>query len=381
MRQASAYRIPLFKVHMPTSVGPRLLDTLYSGTVTEGPKSLDFERKFGVWIGNDRTAVVNSGTSALTIALRLAGVGPSTEVVSTPLTCVATNSAVLSLGATIKWADIDVRNGCIDPDSVAEAVSDRTRAILFVDWAGCPANLDALNTIAASCGASTVEDAAHSLGASYRGERIGRHCDFVCFSFQAIKPLTTIDGGAVACRDQAAVERAKRLRWYGLDRSAPKTPTHWAGDLTESGYKMHLNDVLATIGLEQLDHLDSTIECHKRNAQFLIQRLREQEHVTAPLPSEGSDPSFWVLSLRFDSPERRTSVSDALERAGVQSSILHQRNDLYAVFESQRVHLPNLDYLAERILCVPCGWWLSDDALDDIATTIERALSDPTAVL
>lgn len=263
------------------------------------------------------------------------------------------------------------RGGCVRPHT-----SDPLRRL-----GGLPANLDALNTIAASCGASTVEDAAHSLGASYRGERIGRHCDFVCFSFQAIKPLTTIDGGAVACRDQAAVERAKRLRWYGLDRSAPKTPTHWAGDLTESGYKMHLNDVLATIGLEQLDHLDSTIECHKRNAQFLIQRLREQEHVTAPLPSEGSDPSFWVLSLRFDSPERRTSVSNTLERAGVQSSILHQRNDLYAVFESQRVHLPNLDYLAERILCVPCGWWLSDDALDDIATTIERALSDPTAVL
>ena len=377
MRRASDYRIPLFKVHMPTSVGPTLLETLFSGNVTEGPKSMDFESKFGAWIGNERTAVVNSGTSALTIALRLAGVGADTEVVSSPLTCVATNAAALSLGARIRWADIDVTNGCIDPESVARTVSQHTRAILFVDWAGCPADLDALNTIAAACGAYTVEDAAHSLGAGYRGERVGNHCDFVCFSFQAIKPMTTIDGGAVACRDPAAVERARRLRWYGLDRGAHKTPTRWEGDLIESGYKMHLNDVSATIGLEQLAHIDGVIERHKRNAQILIQRLRGQDHVIVPRPSVGSDPSYWVVSLRFDSPKRRSAVSEALERAGIQSSILHQRNDVYEAFQSSRAHLPNLDHLSDRILCVPCGWWLSDNDLDDIAVTIENALLCP----
>ncbi len=373
--------IPLFKVRMPSSVGAAVLDTLYSGLVTEGPKAALFEKIFQGWLGNRNTAIVNSGTSALTLALRMCGAGLDTEIISTPMTCMAANTAAAAMGARIIWADIDPGTGCIDVESARSMITAKTKAIMFVDWAGIPANLDGLASIALDYGVKLIEDAAHSIGARYKGRKIGNLCDYVCFSFQAIKHLTTVDGGAIACADVASYERARWLRWYGLDRHAPRTALWWGGDASEAGYKMHMNDVLATIGIEQIKDLDTTIEQHRRNANWLIDAFVETRGISTPRIDIGIEPSFWVLPLRFSSPELRQHVSDSLTAAGIQNSIVHRRNDSYKMFSKSKRQLPGVDIYAGTMLCVPCGWWISEIEREDIARTVVDAVRGLCEVL
>src|SRR5688572_7286097 len=192
--------------------------TLYSGYLAEGPRTAEFGRQVADFVGNPRTVVVSSCTMAITIAYRLAGVGPDTEVISTPLTCVASNQPVLQLGARVVWADVDRATGMITAETIAPLITPRTRAILVLHKEGDPARLDGILDLAARRGLRVVEDAAHAFGARYQGRRIGGHGDFVCFSFQAIKHITTGDGGALACRDEAGYRGARRLKWFGVDR-------------------------------------------------------------------------------------------------------------------------------------------------------------------
>ena len=195
-------KISLFKVHMPEEVKDSIIKTLYSGFITEGDKAKEFESKFQSWVGNPNTALVNTGTSALTIAIRLAGIKSGDEVISTPQTCLATNAPLFNAGAKIVWADIDPYTGNISPESIKDRITDKTKAIVFVHWSGIPADIDAINKIARENNLKVIEDAAHALGAKYNNIMIGNHSDYVFFSFQAIKQITTVNGGALACKTE-----------------------------------------------------------------------------------------------------------------------------------------------------------------------------------
>ncbi|MEK6967677.1 MAG: aminotransferase class V-fold PLP-dependent enzyme, partial [Nanoarchaeota archaeon] len=219
--------IPLFNVFMPVGVMDSLKKTLYSGYLAQGPRVAEFEEKLGKFIGNPRALTVDCGTHAIQLALRLAGVGHGDEVISSPLTCVATNMPILESGAKIKWSDIRADTGNIDPDSIESLISKKTKAILYVHWAGNPANIDEINRIAKKHNLKVIEDAAHAFGAEYKGNRLGNHSDFVMFSFQAIKHLTTGDGGCLFTKNEEDFKRGRALRWFGLDRNAIKEELRW----------------------------------------------------------------------------------------------------------------------------------------------------------
>ena len=210
--------IPLFKVHYPEGVGKKIDDVFRSGFITEGEYSDKFESSFGNYIGNPNCCLTNSCTSAITLALDLCDVKKGDEVISSPMTCMATNEPVYNAGAKIVWADIEKNTGNIDPKSVEDRITEKTKAIISVHWAGQPFNISEINRIAKKHGIKVIEDAAHALDSTYKGEKIGNHSDFVCFSFQAIKHLTTADGGALLCKSKTDFEKAKLLRWFGLNR-------------------------------------------------------------------------------------------------------------------------------------------------------------------
>ena len=193
-------KIPLFKVHMPKDVDKPLLEVLHSGYIGQGPKVEEFEKKLSQFLGTENVLTLNSGTSALHLALRLANVGEGDEVISTPMTCSATNEPILAAGAKIVWADVFPENGLIDPSSIEKKITKKTKAIVGVHWGGMPFQIDEINKIALENNLKVIEDAAHALGAEFNGTKIGSHSDYVCFSFQAIKHLTTVDGGAISCR-------------------------------------------------------------------------------------------------------------------------------------------------------------------------------------
>lgn len=260
--------IPLLKVHMPEEVVEPLKDVLMSGYIGQGKVVDEFESRLGTMIGNPNVLTVNSGTSAIHLALRLANVGYGDEVISTPMTCSATNEPILERGAKIIWADIKPRTGEIDPNDIRRKITPKTKAIVCVHWGGYPCNLKAINTIAKEHGIKVIEDAAHAMLAEFGARYIGNHSDFVCFSFQAIKHMTTVDGGALFCHNRDDYKRGKLLRWYGLDRESSAC-FRCEQNIQEHGYKFHMNDVNATIGLVQLNYVREIVTKCQENGDYL----------------------------------------------------------------------------------------------------------------
>jgi perosamine synthetase len=359
--------IPLYKVHMPQSVGEAVTSVLLSGTVTEGPKAKEFEAGFQAFIGNEYTALTNSGTAAITLALRLAEVGFGDEVITSPMTCLAGTEPILTCGAIPVWCDVDPNTGNIDASKIEERITPKTKAVLFVDWAGTPAELEAINQIAHKHGLKTIEDAAHSLGAEFSGVKVGNICDYTCFSFQAIKHLTTVDGGALACKTKDDYDRATLLRWFGCKRGHNQSLVRWEGDVLEPGYKMHMNDLNATIGLEQLKYIDAVLASHKRNGLYYASELNGCSGIELCSIPNHIASSFWIFTIKLENSKHRESVSEKLTKAGIGNNITHTRNDYYKLFEPYKCVLPGLDAFSDRMLNIPCGWWVSEADAEYIA--------------
>ena len=360
-------RISLFKVHMPARevLMPRLERVLYSGLIGEGEAVKAFEAEFGRFIGNPNTLSFNSGTAALHTALILAGVRGGDEVISTPMTAEPTNMAVLHAGGRPVWADVDPQSGNLDPESIAEKITPRTKAILVVHYAGVPASIRRIREIAARHGIPVVEDAAHALGAMYDGQRIGNHSEYVMFSFQAIKHLTTVDGGMIACQNPDDLPVGRRVRWFGIDRSRSRTTV----EVHEPGYKYHMNNVTATIGLAQLEGIQPVLQRHMDNGSFYDRALSNIPGIEICRCDPGAVPVHWLYTVIA---ERRDDLARRLCEAGIECSQAHRRNDEHPVFAASRTALPGLDYFYSRMLHIPCGWWVSDEDRQYIADTIRR---------
>jgi len=361
--------IPLFKVFMPESVMEPLREVLLSGFVGEGPRVEAFEDLLAPWFGSRHVLALNNGTSALQLALRLSNVGWGDEVISTPMTCSATNEPILALGGKIVWADINPWTGNIDPKSVAEKITPRTKAIMCVHWGGYPCDLDELNTVAADHGVKLIEDACHAFGATYRGWPVGSHSDFSCFSFQAIKHITTIDGGALVCKTPADCERGRLLRWYGIDRRQKGKDLRCQSDITEFGYKFHMNDVTAVIGLEQLKYVGDTLARHRANAARFNRAFADLKAVWPLRYETDRSSACWLYTMRVKDRERFTRH---MEQAGITVSQVHARNDLHTIFQDSRTDLPGVDAFTAEQVSIPVGWWLSEQ---DVSRIIESVVA------
>lgn len=357
--------IPLFKVHVPPrdSLLPRLEAVLYSGQIGDGEIVKQFEDRFGNYIGNPRALALSSGTAALHTALLLAGAGPGDEVISTPMTAEPTNMAVLHTGARLVWADVDPKSGNMAPESLREKITPRTKAVVVVHYAGVPVRLREIADIAASHNIPIVEDAAHALGAWYDDTKIGNHSDYVIFSFQAIKHMTTGDGGMLLCRRDEDLPRARRIRWFGIDRAQPRTKV----DVHDVGYKYNTNNVTAAFGLAQLEVIQPVIERHMDNGTFFEQALAEVPGVEVCSYDPVARPSHWLYTVLA---ERRDDLARWLTERGVECSQVHRRNDLHPVFGDARCDLPGLDHYYGRMLHIPCGWWVGDEEREHIADCI-----------
>ncbi len=354
--------IPLFKVFMPPTVMESLREVLSSGYIGQGPKVAEFEKRLVPWFDNENVLCVNSGTSAIQLALRLSNVGPGDEVISTPMTCTATNMPILAAGAKIVWADINPWTGNIDPQDVERKITPKTKAIMCVHWGGYPCDLSELKAIADMNGLKLIEDACHAFGSRYKGKAIGSHGDYVCFSFQAIKTLTTVDGGALCCQYKSDYDRGKLLRWYGIDREAEGKDLRCEADIEEWGYKFHMNDVAATIGLEQLKYIDENLTKTRKHA-FTYNH-------SPYIPSLETKPdrwsSNWLYTIRV---KNRDEFMAKMKEAGIMTSKVHARNDLHSCFADSKTYLPYLDEFYAEHVCIPVGWWLLKD---DVEFIIER---------
>ncbi len=360
-------QIPLFKVFMApaSALLPRLREVLYSGQISEGPPVAEFERRFGEFAGQAHVLSFYSGTAALHTALLLAGVGPGDQVISTAMTAEPTNLAILHAGARVVWADVDPRNGNLAADAIAAKITAHTRAILVVHYGGIPAPMADIRSVAERHGLAVIEDAAHALGARYAGAPIGSQSEYVMYSLQAIKPLTTVDGGMLGCRNPADLARGRRLRWFGIDRAAPRTEV----DVTEVGYKYHMNNVNATIGLVQLDHIRPVIARHIANGRYFDTALHGIPGLELCAWDAAAEPSYWFYTVLA---ERRDDLARRLTELGIGNSLAHRRNDRHSVFAASRCELPGLDRFYDSMLHLPCGWWVGDLERERIAAALHQ---------
>lgn len=328
--------IPLFKVAMSPEAPARVAAVLESGYIGQGAMVDVFEDALMQLLGTPGPPLTtNSCTSAIDLALHLIGVGPGDEVITTPVTCTATNSPIVTRGARPVWADVDPLTGLIDPSDVARKITRKTKAIMAVDWGGALCDYDALDIH----GLPIIQDAAHSLTAGIGG-------DYVCWSFQAIKHLTSGDGGALWC-PPSKLERARLLRWYGLDRRS-KADFRCEQNISEVGYKYHMNDIAAAIGLANIGATRGLIAKHQVNAAWYM----------GALGVEGNPQSaWWLYTLLVD--DRQGFITHMADR-GIACSPVHARNDTHTAFHFPNGPLPGVDHFASRNVAIPVGWWLSE---------------------
>jgi perosamine synthetase len=359
--------IPLVKVGMPARdrLLPALEAVLYSGQIAEGEHVYEFERQFAATFGLELALAISSGTGALHIALLMAGVGPGDEVITTSMTAEPTNIVILQTGATPVFADVDAASGNLDPASVAERVSSRTRAIVVVHYAGFPARLGELRAIADAYGIALIEDAAHSLGARYDGRPIGSIGNYAIFSLQAIKHMTTVDGGMLTMRYIDRADEARRLRWFGLRKGVPRTEI----DISVPGYKYNMSNVTAAIGLAQLETIRGRIERHVDNGRFFDEQIARIPGLSVTQFESQAEPSYWLYSVLSDDS---AEIEARLAAIGVAASKLHRPNHLHSVFAPMRTPLPGLDTYYRRLTHLPCGWWVTAEDRERIVDALAK---------
>jgi dTDP-4-amino-4,6-dideoxygalactose transaminase len=370
-------QIPLFKVFMSPNIDKPLLDTIHSGFIGEGESVKLFEKNLICYFKNPNLATVNSGTSALHLAYHLAlypkhksyKTDSKFEIISSPMTCTATNTPIINNGAKIVWADCDPNTGNIDPDSIRKKITKKTKAIVMIHWGGNPCLINEINKIAQEYGIKTIEDCAHAIGAEYYGDVIGNTVsDFSCFSFQAIKHITSVDGGLITCKSLKDFERIKLLRWFGIDRE-PKTKEaidlRCEIDVPEAGYKFHMNNFSAVIGNENFKHLNEIIQKHRENALF-YNNIFSQAGIK--FAKENSKSSYWLYTIHV---ENRDELMVKLKEFGIQSSKVHARNDTHSMFKDFKdQNLTGVEEFNRTHLCIPVGWWVSSEDREFIAKKI-----------
>jgi len=358
--------ISIVKPYIPPKdvLMPALEKTIYSGYIAQGQKVEDFEFKLGQYFENNNVLTVNSGTSALHLSLILANVGPEDEVISTALTAEPTNTAIAQTGAKVVWADTEISTGLICPKSVEKLITNKTKAIMIVHYAGMVANLNEFYSIREKYNIPIIEDCAHAFGSEYRGKKLGYYSDFAIYSFQAIKHLTTIDGGLLVLKLSSDYDRAKKLRWFGLDKTTPRLQN----DITEGGFKYHMNDVNATFGLVQLNYLEENVNKYIENGLFFDKELKDVDGIEIIKYHDNTKPSYWLYTAIID---RRDDFIEYMKSNGVMCSPLHLRNDRHSIFEDGS-HLSGLEFFYSRFIHWGCGWWLSQKDRIKIVDLIKK---------
>ena len=349
--EAGNGRVVLFHPYVPEGTGEAVAEVLKTRWIGQGPRVDQFEKEFGDFIGGVPSLAVGSGTDALHLAYLLAGIEPGDEVITPVFTCTATNLPLLYIGAKPVFADIDPKTMNISPASIREKITPKTKAIATVDYGGLPCDYEEIEKIAKEYNLKIIDDAAHAVGAKYRGRNIGEIADFTTYSFQAIKHITTADGGLLAIKDPELLEKGKRLRWFGIDRVA-KQGGIWANDITELGYKYQMTDIGATMGLAGLNKVEHILN-HRKNLLNIY--MTELANV-AGLYNVGSESlhdrehAAWLHTILV---EKREDLQAKLLSYEIESAPVHYRNDMYSVLGGRSNEYPNMDRIENLYLVLP----------------------------
>ena len=374
------------------TIGPEeeaeVIATLRSGWLTTGPRTKEFERRFADYVGAKHAVGLTSCTAALHISLVALGVGPGDEVITTPITWAATANVIVHTGATPVFADVLPETLCIDPASVAALITERTKALIPVDYAGQPCDLEALRALAEPRGIAIVEDAAHAIETVYRGGKVGSLATTTCFSFYATKNLTTGEGGMVTTDDDDLAERLRILSLHGISRDAWKrytTSGFKRYQIVAAGFKYNMFDLQAALGLCQLDRLAGMHSDRER----LVIRYRELlgrvpgVRMIQQVQQEGDVNAYHLLPIVLEGAgeAERDQVMAAIQAEGIGVGIHFPAVHLEPFYRESYGQSPGMCPLAEAFaaatLSLPLYPTLTEADQDDVVEALRKVLSTP----
>ncbi len=377
--------IVLFKVFMSEDVLAPVNQVLMSGYIGQGAKVDEFEGILKNHVGNPYIVTLNSATSALHLAAHMAlkpapesawpGIQPGDEVLTSALTCTATNWPMLANGLRIRWVDVDPETCNINLQDLEDKITEKTKLITFVHWGGYPVDIDAVTAILDRAEQRigfrpwVIEDCAHAYGTRYKGQLLGNSPNMACFSLQAIKHFTTVDGGFLTLPNEQLYKRSKLLRWYGIDRESPREDFRCEADIPEWGFKFHMNDVCATIGIHNYPHIDGLVQKFKDNAAFYDDALDGVDGVTNMRRDPWAESAAWIHTIKV---ERRDDFMRHMEARKVMVSRVHERNDKHSCVREFAAPLPLLDQLSKEMICIPNGWWVSPEDREYVVECIRE---------
>lgn len=343
--------IPLFKVHMNPGAKHRVAEILDSGYIGQGKVVDEFEGALRKWFSWDNLVTVNSATSGIHLCVHMVD---KLMFNASPMTCTASNVPIILNGCGISWVDIDPSTLNMDLEK-----AETSYPSVVPLWAG-NSNLNGEFTD------DTIVDAAHAFGVDVQA-LFDKGARFIVFSLQAIKHVTSGDGGVILFRDKKDAERAKLLRWYGIERDNPsKTDFRCELDIKELGFKFHMNDINAAIGMSNLVDAETLIDYSIMGANFYSKRLRDIDEVQ--LLDYSDDCSYWIYTLLVD---RRNDFMRMMSSHGIMTSKVHERNDKHTAFSGAHSRgLDQLESVNERMVSIPVGHWVGSEELEFIAGKI-----------
>ena len=353
LMKANSENIVLFYPHVSELAKSSVMDTLNSRWIGQGPKVKIFEENFSKKFASNLPAIaVGSGTDALHLSYMLAGLKPGDEVIAPLFTCTATNIPFLYMGIKINFADVDINTMNMDTNHVRQLMSDKVKAIICVHYGGLPCDMDELQSIANEWNIPIIEDAAHAVGAKYKGIDIGSISDFTIFSFQAIKHITTGDGGMLIIKNKDLIDKAERIRWFGIDRKS-KQAGIWENDITEIGYKYQMTDIAAAMGIASLSEFDDQSQIRKSLFQVYEEELAGCERLRIIGSGyKDREHAAWLFTVIV---EERYKLQEKLRDNNIESNQVHFRNDRYTIFKefTNGKVFPNMDKIEDDYLVLP----------------------------
>lgn len=362
--------IPLILPFIPKEAGDEVKKVIESGWINTGEKEKLFREKLSEKFDFRYCVATNSCTSALRASLALLRIGEGDEVITTPWTMVATNTSILEQQATPVFADIKYDTLNLNPASVIEKITDKTKAIMCVHYAGCPCDLDEIRKIGHDYDLPIVEDSAQALGAKYEGRYIGSTGKLVCFSFQVVKIITCGDGGLITTTQKQYYEELKKRVWFGIDKEKRiDSPLgKFPQDISVLGFKYTMNDIAATLGLVGLNHFDEALEGRKYIAKRYREELSNNPKIELLHYPKNVEPSYWMFPMHANN---RLKFAEYMREHNIEVSIHYWRNDKYSIFGGKE-NLPITEKVNQDIIHIPIHPNLTDEQVETIIKTIKK---------
>ena len=369
-------KIPLFRPYYDSREVKALEKVLLSGWIGMGPKTKEFEESFAKYVGAKYGVALNSATSALQLALEVLNIGKGDEVITTPLTFASSSECILQVGAIPVYADVEEETLNINPSKIEELITQKTKAILIVHYGGQPCDIDKIQSIAKKHKLHVIEDAAHACGASYKGKKIGGNDNLTCFSFHAVKNLATGDGGMITTNDPAIDKKLRLMRWLGIDKSTYDRNTVgkylWDYNIDTKGYKNHMNDIAATLGIVQLSKLDKMNAKRKKISDTYSKIFSDSKNIIPLKIKSDRLSSHHIYCVKLDGIDRADLMAHLSEK-GISTGVHYKplfHHTRYKKFNKKNT--PVVESVWQNILSLPVFPGMEMDDVKRVANEIKK---------